>query len=56
VLAQHGEAAGQAGPDDYVWLDDVERWVLEEHGGDQRMAVLGECSGDDGAERVTDDD
>ena len=37
-------------------FDDVERRVLEEHGGDERVAVLGQCGGDDGAERVADDD
>ena len=39
-----------------VRFDDVQRRVFEEHCGHQRMTVLGEGGGDDGAERVADDD
>ena len=56
VVAQHGEAPSQAAAGEHARFDDVERRVLEEHGGHQRVAVLGQRGGDDGAERVADDD
>ena len=43
-------------PANTLRLDDVQRGVLEEHSGDQGVAVLGQCGGDDGAERMADDD
>ena len=56
VVAQHGEAPSQAAAGEHAGFDDVERRVLEEHGGHQRVAVLGQRGGDDGAEGVADDD
>ena len=41
---------------EHVRFDDVERRVFEEHCGDQGVTVLGQGGGDDGAERVADDD
>ena len=42
VVAQHGEASSHAGAGEDGGFDDVERRVLEEHGGHQRVAVLGQ--------------
>ena len=56
VVAQHVEAPSQAGAGEHAGFDDVERRVLEEHGGHQRVGFLGQRGGDDGAERVAGDD
>ena len=56
VLAEHTETAIEAAAGEEVWLHKIKRRVLEKDGGDERVVILSEHGGDDGAQRVADDD
>jgi hypothetical protein len=53
---ESGEDSSEAAGGELGRLDEIQRQILEKHRGDERVRVLGEAGGDDGAERVPDHD